>query len=283
MKYIKPNFEHEWDEATRYPFFEEMGKEEWFKFVMDNSSIKNYSDIKNELGNVDLDFENLKKEKQERFLKNFKSGKLELPIAVKIYSDYYDLVAGNTRIAGLVKNKIDPKILVIDATKVIPEDEKFELEETGADSAGAFDANAFGPTTVKGTGKLSNAKEYSTQEEFKEATDSSSAGAFDVPLFGSTKGRRDPLRIDGEKSIMKSRAVVDKKFPKWGGPGSKFVRVKDKCKKFPYCNQGNTGAIEMYEAVNELRVVIENVAKKHGISVKDVEKLVLNDIKDIFI
>jgi hypothetical protein len=30
-------------------------------------------------------------------------------------------------------------------------------------------------------------------------------------------------------------------------------------------------------------VVIENVAKKHGISVKDVEKLVLNDIKDIFI
>jgi hypothetical protein len=82
---------------------------------------------------------------------------------------------------------------------------------------------------------------------------------------------------------MKSRAVVDKKFPKWGGPGSKFVRVKDKCKKFPYCNQGNTGAIEMYEAVNELRVVIENVAKKHGISVKDVEKLVLNDIKDIFI
>ena len=30
-------------------------------------------------------------------------------------------------------------------------------------------------------------------------------------------------------------------------PGAQFVKVKDKCKKFPYCNQGDMSALELWE------------------------------------
>ena len=28
-------------------------------------------------------------------------------------------------------------------------------------------------------------------------------------------------------------------------PDAKYVKVKDKCKKFPYCNQGDINALEL--------------------------------------
>ena len=121
------------------------------------------------------------------------------------------------------------------------------------------------------------------EAELKEVT-AGDAGQYDVPLFGtSPKGRRNPLKIDGPKSIYKGRAVTDKNFPKWGGPDSVFVKIKEKCKKFPYCNQGDTGALEFIHEDEELQEVIKQVSKKYGISHQEVENIVLNEIKDIFI
>jgi hypothetical protein len=37
-----------------------------------------------------------------------------MPIAVKFSDTDYDLVAGNTRLAGLVKKGINPKIWIVD-------------------------------------------------------------------------------------------------------------------------------------------------------------------------
>jgi hypothetical protein len=81
---------------------------------------------------------------------------------------------------------------------------------------------------------------------------------------------------------MQSRAVKDKNFPKWGGPGGVYVKVKEKCKKFPYCNQGNTGSIEFYE-VEGLKESVQEVSKKYGIPYSEMEKVVINEIKKIFI
>lgn len=117
------------------------------------------------------------------------------------------------------------------------------------------------------------------ESELDEAMTADSSGPYDAP-FGD--GGKNPLKIGGEKSIKKSRAVVDKKFPKWGGPKGVYVRVKDKCKKFPYCNQGNTGALEFYE-VDGLVEAVKNVSKKHGIPYSEMEKVVINEIKKIFI
>jgi hypothetical protein len=70
ISYIKPNFEVEWGEATRYPEFEQIGKEGWLKIARNGNTIK-YSKIKDYLGNVDLDFENLEEPKKQRFNKAF--------------------------------------------------------------------------------------------------------------------------------------------------------------------------------------------------------------------
>ena len=92
---------------------------------------------------------------------------------------------------------------------------------------------------------LPNAKKYQVTEketiEEQMTADVSAGASYDVPLFGKTPkgGRKDPLAIEGPESIAKSRAVTDPKFPKWGGPGGVFIKIKEKCKKFPYCNQGD--------------------------------------------
>ena len=214
--------------------------------------------------------------------KSLVDGDYKRPLIVK-FGDRYHLVAGNTRLCTAAALGINPNVFIAD----INTDKKMETkEETGADSSGSFSGPAFGGTILKkDLYKTHNTKKYNVneEEEFKEATDASSSGSYDVPLFGKTpKGRRDPLRIDGEKSIKQSRAVKDKKFPKWGGPNSVFIKVKDKCKKFPYCNQGDINAIELLE-IEELNEAISEISKELGVPYKEIEKIVLNEIKQIFI
>jgi len=281
MKYSKPNFEHEWSEALRYREFEKMGKDKWLEKASKDFQISNFNSIKEVLNNVDLDYDTLEDEKKKRFEKHFKEGEVEIPMVVKFGENDYDLLGGNTRLAGLIGKGINPKLWVVDMTK-----KKEEVKETGADSTGSFEGSAFGGDGDVIKRKISKIPNFEPNEqELGEVTDSSSSGAFDVPAFGKTTkgGRRDPLKIDGPDSIYKGRAVKDKNFPKWGGPDSVFVKVKEKCKKFPYCNQGNTGAIEYVNEDKEIQQIINEISKTYGLPRKQVENIVLNEIKDIFI
>ncbi len=390
MKYIKPNFDEEWMEALRYPEFEEMGKEGWLKVANENYHITSFDKIENVLSNVLLDFEILDDDKKERFKKAFKKGKVEIPIAIKFSDTDYDLLGGNTRLAGLIKNGINPKIWVIDLSKKEEMNEKWsqkykdsincdnpkgfsqkahcqgrkktnesevlkggladnksliqlakkhnaknihqidslvkelkkqleagikvEMEHTdseakakeiamdhlwedpryytklkkieakemtGGDSSGAYSAPAFGQVIKKKhITKIHNMTEQ--EQEIDEVTDGSSSGSYDVPLFGGTKGRKNPLSIGGPDTIYKGRAVKDKNFPKWGGPGGKFVKIADKCKKFPYCNQGDKNVLELLESP-DLKQAIQENAIKYNLPIKEVERLVINQIKQIFI
>ena len=129
-----------------------------------------------------------------------------------------------------------------------------------------------------------NTDDKSIEQDIDEITGSGTAtGAFDVPAFGkNTKGgRKDPLALGGEKSIKQSRAVTDKNFPKYGGPGGKFVEINPACKTFPYCNQGEKRAVRFYES-EKLRDIVQEVSWETGIPYKDAEKIVLNEIKRIF-
>jgi hypothetical protein len=282
MKYSKPNFEHEWSEALRYREFEKMGKDKWLEKASKDFEISNFNSIKEVLNNVDLDYDTLEDEKKKRFEKHFKEGEVEIPMVVKFGENDYDLLGGNTRLAGLIGKGINPKLWVVDMTKKKAE----EVKETGADSSGSFEGSAFGGDGDVIKRKISKIPNFEPNEqELGEVTDSSSSGAFDVPAFGKSTsgGRKDPLKIDGPDSIYKGRAVKDKNFPKWGGPDSVFVKVKEKCKKFPYCNQGNTGAIEYVNEDKEIQQIINEISKTYGLPRKQVENIVLNEIKDIFI
>ena len=287
MRYIKPNFSKEWMEALRYPEFEEMGYEGWLELTSQNFVITNYKKIKDVLNNVNLDYHSLEQEKKDRFERDFKKGRIEIPIVVKFSEEDYDLLGGNTRLAGLIKNGINPKLWVVDLTNYGDDSEESEIDETDTGSSGSFEGPLFGniKPLKRPIGTIHNANLSESEEEIDEMTDSSSSGQFDVPAFGKTTkgGRRDPLKVDGPDSIYKGRAVKDKKFPKWGGPGGVFVKVKEKCKKFPYCNQGNTGALEFIKEDESIKDAITEVSKKYGIPYKEIEKIVINDISKIFI
>jgi hypothetical protein len=392
MKYTKPNFDEEWMEALRYREFEKMGKEGWIEVANKNYDIISFDKIEDVLNNTDLDYDSLDEDKRKRFEEAFEKGEVEIPIAVKFADNDYDLLGGNTRLAGLLKNGINPKLWIVDLTdqkselkekwsekykksidcnnpkgfsqrahcqgrkKKVSESEelkggladdktlaqiakkhdaknyyhiknmmdslrkqlhigmevemehtddkekakeiamdhlwedptyytklkKIEAKEmTGGDSSGSFEGPAFGGVIKKKhITKIHNMTEQ--EQEIDEVTDGSSSGAFDVPLFGGTKGRKNPLSIGGPDTIYKGRAVKDKKFPKWGGPGGKFVKIADKCKKYPYCNQGDMSALELLET-EEIKNAIQETAKKYGLPVSEVEKLVSNQLKQIFI
>jgi hypothetical protein len=134
--------------------------------------------------------------------------------------------------------------------------------------------------------KIHNSKKYNEEEpkeeEFTEATTSatSSAGQYDAPFGG---GGKDPLKIGGPKTIVQRMKHMRKtNFPMYGGSGGSYVKVKEKCKKFPYCDEGDINALEFYEN-DELNEAVKNVSKKYGLPYKEVEKIVINEIKDIFI
>jgi hypothetical protein len=223
-----------------------------------------------------------KKTNPKVLAQSFADGDYKRPLIVQ-FGDRYHLVAGNTRLCTAAALGIKPNVFI---AKIEDMKETETTESMGADASGSFSGPAFGTTILKkDLYKPKNTKKYNVneEEEFKEATDASSSGSFDVPLFGKgPKGRRDPLKIDGVKSIKQSRAVKDKKFPKWGGPDAVFIKVKDKCMKFPYCNQGDINAIEMLE-MEELTQAITEIAKEMKVPFKEIEKIVLNEIKLIFI
>lgn len=111
------------------------------------------------------------------------------------------------------------------------------------------------------------------KKTIKETVVADASGAFDVPFLGTTpKGRNNPLKIDGIKSVKKSRAVTDKNFPKWGGPGGKYIKIKEECKKFPYCNQGEEN-FELLES-EHLDEVIEEISKEKNIPKKLIENII---------
>jgi hypothetical protein len=61
--------------------------------------------------------------------------------------------------------------------------------------------------------------------------------------------------------------------------GGKFVRVKKKCKKFPYCNQGDIKALKIWED-DDLTEAIKNVAKNKNIHENIVRAILLHEIEE---
>lgn len=134
-------------------------------------------------------------------------------------------------------------------------------EQTSAGSAGAFVA-PMGWNPEQGKSKPMN------EEEELDETNASSSGAYSQPAIWA-------------KNYKNWKAVQDPKFPKYGGPGAKYVRVKEKCRHFPYCNQGDINALEFYEDKN-LNEAIENVSKKTNKPKGYLKNLVLKEIESMF-
>ena len=139
---------------------------------------------------------------------------------------------------------------------------KIETKEaTGSGSSGAYSGPVFGGDDEfweRSRAENPKLKESEVEKvETKEATTSGSVGGYESPsMWAKSTSKKD-----------------------WGPsrktqiPGGGFVKIKKKCTKFPYCNQGDISNLKISknESVKE---AIENVAKKLGVS-KDVIMTIL--------
>lgn len=98
----------------------------------------------------------------------------------------------------------------------------------------------------------------SKKTETKEATGSASAGAYVGPSIWAKSSTRKNWRGAKKTQI----------------PGGKFVEVKKKCQKFPYCNQGDIKALKIFENEN-VNKVIKNISQKHNISESHIKNILL--------
>lgn len=108
--------------------------------------------------------------------------------------------------------------------------------------------------------KLAKIHREGEKVEATEATGASSAGQYSQPAFLAANSKN------------------------WGPskntqiPGGKFVKVKEKCKKFPYCNQGDINAIQMWES-KMVQDALLNVSKNTGLSQEYIKSLVEGELK----
>jgi hypothetical protein len=104
VKYLDPNFEHEWEEAKRYPEFRKLGKQAWIELASKGKAltIQSAKGINNTDAADPDSFKLLDKDKQSRALAQLKSGTVEMPV-VAVYPDgWKELVGGNTRLTAML-------------------------------------------------------------------------------------------------------------------------------------------------------------------------------------
>ena len=124
------------------------------------------------------------------------------------------------------------------------------------------------------------------KKETKEMTDTGSAGGYSEPLFTKMEtkeamGSSSSGSYETPKMWAKSTNKKD-----WRGkaktqiPGGKFVQVKKKCKKFPYCNQGDINALNIFE--NEmLKNVVNRVSEKKGVHIDIINEIIKIELQNI--
>jgi hypothetical protein len=113
---------------------------------------------------------------------------------------------------------------------------------------------------------------FNHKDETKEATSSGASGQYSQPLFGETKKVEATEATSTASSGQYSTpAFVAKNSKNWRGgkkpmfPGGKFVKIKEKCKKFPYCNQGDINALKLSEGnINKFYMIFENNWEKEA-------------------
>ena len=129
--------------------------------------------------------------------------------------------------------------------------------------------------------------------EMDEATTAASSGAYVAPLGYDPRFKKKENKEEMEEATTAASsgqyatpAFLAKNLKNWRGraktqwPGGKFVRIKDKCKTFPYCNQGDINALDLTEN-EKIKNAINEVSKKTGKNREEIKKLVKKEMEEI--
>jgi len=137
--------------------------------------------------------------------------------------------------------------------------------------------------------KILNSKK--TKKETKETTSTGgSSGSYETLFSGE-----EPKKIEATEAISSASSgsyettgawakSLNKKD--WRGrsktqiPGGKFVQVKKKCKRFPYCNQGDIKALNIFEN-QTLNKVIEKISNRYQIHKDIIKDIISNEMNKV--
>jgi len=134
-------------------------------------------------------------------------------------------------------------------------------EATTSGAAGGFVGKvAFNP---KSEFVKKSFEETPQKGEFKEATGSASSGSYVTPAAWAKSTSKKDWRGKSKTQI----------------PGGQFVQVKKKCKKFPYCNQGDIKALKLTNE-DKLNKMISELSKKHNISENLIKKMIYTEFRN---
>jgi len=170
-------------------------------------------------------------------------------------NDILDLVKNkklsNNKIKSEIRKHLNDPEQLEDFLKAILDSRTKKKESKEATSAGGGVGAFEGPLFSK--------------KETKEATSSGAGvGAYDAPGFEDVKMRGNNPKGRGSS------------FKKTQLPGGKFVQVKKKCKRFPYCNQGDINALNLSEN-EDMQIAIQNISRKYGLTEDKIIEIILKE------
>lgn len=100
--------------------------------------------------------------------------------------------------------------------------------------------------------------------EAKEETTSASVGSYETPAAWAKSTKKKDWRGKSKTQI----------------PGGSFVSIKKKCKKFPYCNQGDIKALNLYEK-ESVKEAIFNLSKKMNLSENTIKAIIQHELENM--
>jgi hypothetical protein len=99
--------------------------------------------------------------------------------------------------------------------------------------------------------------------ETKEATGAGAGvGAYETPKAWAKSMNKKDWRGKSKTQI----------------PGGKFVQVKKKCKRFPYCNQGDVKALNFFNEETTEKI-INSMSKKYGLTENEIKQIILKEFR----
>ena len=126
--------------------------------------------------------------------------------------------------------------------------------------------------------------------ETKEATATGGSGSYESLFSGE-----EPKKVEATESTSSTSSgsyettgawakSLSKKH--WRGksktqiPGGKFVQVKKKCKRFPYCNQGDIKALNIFEN-QSLDTVIKRISNRYKIHEDIIKDIIVSEMNKL--
>lgn len=215
----------------------------------------------NDLGLRGSDVNKMKKEFSEE-----KNTERNLPEDYLIHSDDMKEIYLLVKNKKLSANKIREKI----KTYLKEPNELKEFLRSILDSKGKKSENKEAMSSGAGVGAFEGplfSNEKPKKIETKEATSSGAGvGVYDAPGFQDVKMKGNTPKGKG-RSWRKTQL-----------PGGNFVQVKKKCKRFPYCNQGDIKALNIWgESTTEK--VIETMSKKYGLTENEIREIISKEFR----